>query len=73
MMKGKNKDNMYKMIGDPVLSGVAAVIKDKVNIGLKLILKSCISDGNVRQEKWVKFNEMITIFGDENMVSKGCS
>lgn len=42
--------------------GDATIIKDKVTIGSKLNLKSCIGDHNLRQEKQVKFNENVTIF-----------
>lgn len=42
-----------------------------MNVGDKLNLKYCISDDNMRQDKHTKFNEEITILGDNIMVLKG--
>lgn len=64
---------MYKLIGDHVQGGTIDATKGKVNVGVKLNLKSYISDDNVKEEKYIKFNEEVTVFRGKNMILKSCS
>lgn len=57
------------MIRNTIRDGgvVVVIVNDKVSVNEKLNLKSCKNDGNIRQEKWVKFNEEITVFNGTSM------
>lgn len=70
--KGRKKKNLYKLIRHSTWGWVVAVFKGKVHINEKFNLKSCNNNDHVKQEKQVKFNEVITTFCYENMMLKGC-
>lgn len=55
---------------DPVQARATTTIKNKVNVSKMLSLKSCMNDENMRQEKWVKVNEDVTVFDGMNMLLK---
>lgn len=59
---------MYKFIGHLVRGGAIANANSKVNISDKLNLKSSINDDNEIWEKYVKFNEDVTVFSVKSMV-----
>lgn len=73
ILKGKKRYNIYKLIEDPIWSGVVAISKHKVSIDEKFNLKSYKNDGNVKQEKCVKFNEDVKVLRGKPMILKSCS
>lgn len=61
IIKGKMRNNLYKLIKDHVRGGVIVTIKDNIIISDKLNLKSCFSDDKVRQVKHIKFNKHFSV------------